>query len=86
MSPRNQNVTLTQPQQYVIDTANLAALSTMASSTGCTSVGERLMMPSTSECRLMLQCFAQFRVAFLNFPEQPDVLDGDDGLIGESFE
>ena len=25
-----------------------AALSTMASSTGCTSVGERLMMPSTS--------------------------------------
>ena len=26
-----------------------AALSTMASSTGCTSVGERLMMPSTSD-------------------------------------
>ena len=26
----------------------LAALSTIASSTGCTSVGERLMMPSTS--------------------------------------
>ena len=25
-----------------------AALSTMASSTGCTAVGERLMMPSTS--------------------------------------
>ena len=25
-----------------------AALSTMASRTGCTSVGERLMMPSTS--------------------------------------
>ena len=26
-----------------------AALSTMASRTGCTSVGERLMMPSTSD-------------------------------------
>ena len=36
--------------------------------------------------RLMLQRLAQFRVALLQFFEQPDVLDSDDGLVGESFE
>ena len=34
----------------------------------------------------MLQRLAQFRVALLQFFEQPHVLDGDDRLIGESFE
>ena len=29
---------------------------------------------------LMLQCLAQFCVALLQFFEQPDILDGDDGL------
>ena len=48
MSPRNHIVALAESQHHVIDPTNLAALSTMASSTGCTSVGERLMMPSTS--------------------------------------
>ena len=38
---RNRNSTSSIPQTR-------AALSTMASRTGCTSVGERLMMPSTS--------------------------------------
>ena len=37
-------------------------------------------------CRLMLQRFAQFRVALLQFFEQPHVLDGDDRLIGKGFE
>ena len=36
--------------------------------------------------RLMLQGFAQFRVALLDFFEQPHVLDRDHGLVGESFE
>ena len=59
----------------------------MASSTGCTSVGERLMMPSTSAGRrLMLQGLAQFRVALAEFLEQPHVLDGDHRLVGEGFE
>ena len=48
--PRNQtllpswsrSITSSTPQTF-------AALSTMASSTGCTSVGDRLMMPSTSD-------------------------------------
>ena len=48
MSPRNHDVPVMEPQDYVINSANPAALSTMASSTGCTSVGERLIMPSTS--------------------------------------
>ena len=34
----------------------------------------------------MLQGLAQFRVAFLHFLEEPDVLDRDDCLGAESFE
>ena len=37
-------------------------------------------------CRLMLQRLAQFRVALLQFLEQPHVLDGDHRLVGEGFE
>ena len=36
-------------------------------------------------CRLMLQGFTQFCVALLQFLEQPDVLDGDDRLVGKGF-
>ena len=35
--------------------------------------------------RLMLQSFAQFRVALAEFVEQPHVFDGDDRLVGEGF-
>ena len=34
----------------------------------------------------MLQRLAQFRVALLDFLEQPHVLDGDHRLIGKGFE
>ena len=34
----------------------------------------------------MLQRLAQFRVALLDFFEQPHVLDGDDRLVSEGFE
>ena len=34
----------------------------------------------------MLQGLAQFCVALLELLEQPHVLDGDDGLVGEGFE
>ena len=44
--------TITFPSRSRSSTSSIpqtrAALSTIASSTGCTSVGERLMMPSTS--------------------------------------
>ena len=33
----------------------------------------------------MLQRLAQFRVALAEFLEQAHVLDGDDGLVGESL-
>ena len=33
----------------------------------------------------MLQRLAQFCVALLEFFEQPDILDGDHGLVGEGF-
>ena len=33
----------------------------------------------------MLQGLAQFRIAFLQFLEQPHVLDGDHGLISKGF-
>jgi hypothetical protein len=36
-------------------------------------------------CRLMLQRLAQFCVALLDLLKQPHVLDGNDGLVGESF-
>ncbi len=50
-------------------------------------VGRRAaMMPSISaRRRLMLQGLAQFRVARLEFLEQPHILDGDHGLVGEGF-
>ena len=37
-------------------------------------------------CRLMLQGLPQFCIALLQFFEQPHVLDGDDGLVGEGLE
>ena len=37
-------------------------------------------------CGLMLQGLAQFRVALLQFFEQPHVLDGDHGLVGKGLE
>ena len=80
-------VALAEAQHHVINPPHSLALSTMASRTGCTSVGDRLMMPSTlGGRRLMLQGFAQFGVAFLDFLEQPHVLNCDDRLCGEGFE
>ena len=34
----------------------------------------------------MLQGFPQFCIALLEFFEQPDILDGDHGLVREGFE
>ena len=48
MSPRNQNLPSRSRSTTSSIPQTFAALSTMASSTGCTSVGERLMMLSTS--------------------------------------
>ena len=52
----------------------------IASSTGWMSVGELAITPKDFARRSLL--FQRF----LQLGEQPDVLDGDDRLIGESFE
>ena len=56
------------------------AFSSIAWNTGSSSPGERLMTRSTSDgSGLLLQRFAQL-------VEQPGVLDGDDGLVGEGLQ
>ena len=87
MSPRNHDVPLAESQHHVIDPANpCRALDD--------GIEHRLHVRRRAaddaehlgRRRLMLQCLAQFRVAFLEFFEQPHVLDGDDRLVGEGFE
>ena len=87
MSPRNHSVPLAESQHHVIDPTNpRGALDD--------GVEHRLHVRRRAaddaehlgRCRLMLQGLAQFRVALLQFFEQPHVLDGDHGLIGKGFE
>ena len=54
------------------------------SNTGCTSVGVLLMTRRISAGRrLLLQGLGQIAVSRVQLLEEADVLDGDDGLIGE---
>ena len=53
------------------------ALARMVSKTGARSPDDRLMTPSTSEVAVC--CCSDFA----QLVEQPGILDGDDGLIGE---
>src|SRR5262245_25414094 len=87
MSPRNQSVTLTESQLHVIDPTNPGrALDD--------SIKHRLYVRGRAaddteylgRCRLMLQSLSQFRIALLKFFEQPHVLNGNDGLVGESLQ
>ena len=87
MSPRNHSVPLAESQHHVINPTNpRRALDD--------GVEHRLHVRRRAaddaehlgRCRLMLQGLAQFRVALLEFLEQPHVLDGDHRLIGEGFE
>ena len=87
MSTHPQHVSVLKTQQYVIDPTNPSG----ALDDG---VEDRLHVRRRAaddaehlgRCRLMLQRLAQFRVALLDFFEQPDILDGDDGLSGEGFQ
>ncbi len=87
MSPRNHNVPLAESQHHVIDPTNpRRALDDRVQHR--LHVGRRAADDAEhlGRRRLMLQRLAQFRVALLDFFEQPDVLDGDDRLISEGFE
>ena len=86
MSPRNHSVPITESQHHVIDPTNpRRALDD--------GIEHRLHIRRRAAddaehlggCSLMLQGLAQFCIAFLEFFEQPHVLDGDDGLVGEGF-
>ena len=86
MSPRNHSVPLAESQHHVINPTNPGG----ALDDG---VEDRLHVRGRAaddaehlgRCRLMLQRLAQFCIALLDFFEQPHVLDGDHGLIGEGF-
>ena len=87
MSPRNHHVPLAESQHYVIDPTNpRGALDD--------GVEHRLHVRRRAADdaehlggrRLMLQRLAQFRVALVEFLEQPHVLDRDHRLVGEGFE
>ena len=86
MSPDNHSVPLAESQHHVIDPTNPGG----ALDDG---VEDRLHVRRRAaddaehlgRRGLMLQSLAQFRIALLEFLEQPHVLDGDDGLVGESF-
>src|SRR5262249_10794010 len=87
MSPRNQSVPLPESKHHVINAANpCGALNN--------GVEDRLHIGGRTAddaqhlgcCRLMLQGLAQFCVALLDLFEQPHVLDGNHGLVGEGLE
>ena len=87
MSPGNHSVSLAESQHHVIDPTNPGR----ALDDG---IEDRLHVRGRAaddaehlgRCRLMLQRLAQFCVALSDFFEQPHVLDGDDGLVGEGLE
>src|SRR5215469_5950918 len=87
MTPHDHGVALMESQHHVIDATNL-----------CGALDDRIEhrlhvrgrstddAEHLSRCGLMFQGLAQFRVALLNLFEQPHVLDGNDGLVGEGFQ
>ena len=87
MSPHNHRVPFAESQHYIINPTN-------PHGAFHNRVKHRLHVRGRAaddaehlgRRRLMLQRLAQFCVAFLDFFEQPHVLDSDDGLIGEGFE
>ncbi len=87
MRPRNHSISLAESEQHVINSTNPRRALDYG-------VEHRLHVRRRAAddaehlgCRrLMLQGFPQFCIALLEFLEQPDVLDGDHGLIGEGFQ
>src|SRR4029450_1230476 len=87
MSPRNHSVPLAEPQQHGINPTNPGGARDGGGQHRLHVGGRPADDAEHLGCRrLMLQGLAQFCVAFLQFFEEPYVLDGDDGLIGEGFQ
>ena len=84
MSPRNHNVSLVESQHDVINPTNPSRALDDGVQDGLHVRGRAADdAEHLGRCRLMLQGLAQFSVALPEFFEQPHVLDGDYGLIGE---
>src|SRR5690348_8882094 len=87
VSPENRKVTVVESQRNVINLANCRR----ALDDGIEHrLHIRRRTADDSEhlgrCGLMLQGFAQFCVALAEFLEQPHILNGNDGLVGEGFQ
>src|SRR5262249_37719083 len=84
MSPHNHSVAFAESERRIIDSANPGG-------TFYDGIKDRLHVRGGAannaehlgRRRLMFQRLSQFRVALLDFLEQPNVLDGDDGLRSE---
>src|SRR6516164_5928075 len=73
---RTSSVTREAPHSSRADSASVV-------STACRSKAERLMVLSTLAVGLELQGFFEIARFCLNLPEQPRVLDSDEGLVAE---
>src|SRR5262245_30749914 len=87
MSPRNRFVPLAESKHHVINPTNPRC----ALDDGIEDWLHICGRPADDVkhlgcCRLMLQSLTEFCVALLDFLEQPHILDGDHGLVGEGFE
>src|SRR4029453_16413551 len=87
MAPGNHNVSLAQSQDDIINSANPSRALDDGVQYGLHVRGRPADDAEHLGCRgLMFQRLAQFRIALLQFFEQPHVFDGDHGLGGECFE
>ena len=86
MRPRNHIVPLAESQQHIVNAANSCGACDDSIENRLHVGGRPTDNPEhLGRCCLMLQGLAQFCVAFLQFLEQPDILDGDDSLVSEGF-
>src|SRR5262249_10806394 len=87
MSPCNHCVPLAKPQYHIVNSTNPRRA---VNDGGEDWLNVRGRSADNAEdfgcCRLMLQGFAQFRIALLDFLEKTDVLDGNHCLICKGFE
>src|SRR5215470_496174 len=87
MSPCNQTVPLAESQYHVINAANPSGALNDGLKDRLHVRGRAADDAQHLSCRrLMLQSVTQLRVALSDLFEQSHVLDGDDRLIGKSFE
>src|SRR4029450_1915014 len=81
MSPQNRSVPLVESQRYIINPTNFCRAFDDGVEDWLHISGRAADdAQHLGRCRLMLQGFAQFCVALLQFIKQPHILYSDDGL------